>query len=136
MRAGQHDTRRGEGSRFAALLFYVTLCHEYGKRITERTCTESHRISTFFSSYIAHTRQVYSTSVYIFHVLLDATGIRIVNVVSVVTTLLFLRSRNRSSIPGRGNKFFSSPKCAHRLGEGWGLPSFLFNRYLGRLSLG
>ena len=64
MRAGHHDTRRGEGSRFAAHSLYVTFCHERGKRVTERTFTESHRICTFLGLCSVHTRQVYFASVY------------------------------------------------------------------------
>jgi hypothetical protein len=51
----------------------------------------------------------------------------------IMTRLLAGRPRSRNSIPGRGNRFFSSPKLPDRL---WGPPSLLFTSYQWLFSWG
>jgi hypothetical protein len=64
MRAVYHDSRRGRGSRFAVYSLYVMFRHECGEHVIERIFTESYWIFIFFDSYVAYTRQIYSTFVY------------------------------------------------------------------------
>jgi hypothetical protein len=47
------------------------------------------------------------------------------NSVSIATRQRARQPRSRSSIPGMGKRFFSSPWLADRL---WGIPSLLYNR--------